>query len=94
MAPSRVDNRQCSGSESLMIFPSHDAVSWLSLTNTLVESYRADCRTVNVEKTDVSTVVECRRVDLPKIDDLALLVEKGAGSTHDVGSVDHRLVKT
>lgn len=90
LPPLRVAKRQRSSSEALVFIIGRD-VLWLSgLAYASKESCRAYWRAANGEVTNVLAEAEVPCTDVPDMDDLALLLEKDAGWTQDVGSVDPR----
>lgn len=58
-----------------------------------MENCRADWHAANGEVVGAPTEVEVPPVDVPEMDDLALLLEKDAGWNQDAGFVDPRLVE-
>lgn len=94
LVPPWVAKRQRSGSEASVSVSGRDVVWLPGLAYTSMESFHVDYRAPNSKKTDVPAEVEVLSVDMPKMDDRGLLLEKDAGWSQYVGSFEPRLVDT
>lgn len=92
LSPSRMDKRQRSCSEMLVSVPGGDLIWLLVLAYASMGICSADCRTANCKKDDVPAEVHVPSVDVPEMNDLAILLGKCAGRIQNVVSVDSLLV--
>lgn len=76
LAPSRVARHQRLGYGDLVSVLGRDVVCWPDLAYASKKSGHADWSAADGKATNVSVVVECTSVDMPEMNDLAILLEK------------------
>lgn len=92
--PSRVAKCQRSVSKELVSVSGHDVLQLPGLVYVLMESCHADWQAAIGEIADVPVAVVVPSINAPEMVHLPQLLEKEAGWTQDVGSVDPHFVET